>query len=243
MKKQMVLYFVSFLFTTGLSSQPCNVSVDSLKGQYTGDCKKGKAEGKGTATGIDSYAGNFKNGYPDGQGKYTWKNGSWYEGFWKSGVFEGQGILSGVDNSKPGSVVVLTGFWKKGKYIGVYEKPYIVYSATNNVTDVNIRKLNNRESEITLVVKTITGGAANALYQLLPKARLTDVQQVEGRFEQEAPDETSSTVSNKYIFRKVTYPFYAIFSFETPGPNRQVEKVVVEFFENCNWYVQVSIDN
>ena len=79
--------------------------------------------------------------------------------------------------------------------------------------------------------------------QLLPKSRLIDVQQVEGRFEQEVSDETSSTVSNKYIFRKITYPFYAIFSTETPGAKRQVEKVGVEFFENCNWYVQIGIDN
>lgn len=148
-----------------------------------------------------------------------------------------------MDNTKPDGAAVLTGFWKKGKYIGRYEKPYIVYSTTNNVTDVNIRKLNNTESEITLVVKNITGGAANAMNQLLPKSRLIDVQQVEGRFEQEAPDETSSTVSNKYIFRKITYPFYAIFSTETPGAKRQVEKAGVEFFENCNWYVQIGIDN
>src|ERR1700674_1110135 len=139
MNKQMVLYFIFFFSATGLLSQPCKVSVDSLKGQYTGNCKKGRAEGKGTAVGIDSYMGDFKNGYPDGKGKYIWKNGSWYEGFWKNGLFEGEGTLSKID--KPDSAVVLTGFWKKGKYIGKYEKPYIVYPITNNISDVNIRKL------------------------------------------------------------------------------------------------------
>ena len=35
------------------------------------------ANGTGTATGTDSYTGQFKNGYPDGKGKYTWKNGEY----------------------------------------------------------------------------------------------------------------------------------------------------------------------
>lgn len=155
MKKQIVLYFISFFFTTSLLSQPCTVSVDALKGQYTGDCKKGKAGGTGTGIGIDSYTGNFKNGYPDGQGKYTWKNGSWYDGLWKNGLFEGQGTLSNVDNTKPGETVILTGFWMKGKYIGSYEKPYVVRSTTNNINSLNIRKLNSITSEITLSVKNI----------------------------------------------------------------------------------------
>ena len=243
MKKQILLYFVSLFSTTGLLSQSCNVSVDSLKGQYTGDCRKGKAEGKGTAIGIDSYAGNFKNGYPDGQGKYTWKNGSWYEGFWKNGLFEGQGTLNKINNDEPHSAVVLTGFWKKGKYIGRYEKPYIVSSLTNNISDINIRKLNSTTSEITITVKSITGGASTLSNPALPKSRLIDIQTIEGRFDQQVTDETSSTITNKYIFRKVTFPFYAILSFETTGTKLQAEKVRLEIFENCDWYVQVSIDN
>lgn len=241
MKKQILLYFVSFLFTTGLLSQSCNVSVDSLKGQYIGTCKKGKAEGKGTAIGIDSYTGDFKNGYPDGQGKYTWKNGNWYEGFWKNGLFEDQGTLSKAN--KPDSVLVLTGFWKKGKYIGRYEKPYIVHSITNNISDINIRKLNSIESEITLTLKNITGGASNLSNPQLPKSRLIDIQTIEGRFLDEITDETSSSIANKYILRKVTFPFYAIFSFEVTSTKLQVEKVGVEIFENGIWYIQVNIDN
>ena len=187
--------------------------------------------------------GNFKNGYPDGHGKYTWKNGSWYEGFWKNGLFEGQGTLNKVNNNKPDIAVVLSGFWKKGKYTGRYEKPYIVHSITNNISDINIRKLNSTTSEITITVKNITGGASSLSNPALPKSRLINIETIEGRFEQQITEETSSTVTNKYIFRKVTYPLYAILSFETIGAKLQVEKVGVEIFENCDWYVQVSIDN
>ena len=75
-KKSLLVFICAFCFSN-IFSQPCSVNVDSLKGQYVGSCKKGKADGKGTATGVDSYIGNFKKGYPDGYGKYTWKNGIW----------------------------------------------------------------------------------------------------------------------------------------------------------------------
>jgi hypothetical protein len=246
MKKLIASYLLSFICGGSALAQPCLVNVDSLKGQYTGDCKYGKADGQGIATGVDSYAGAFKNGYPEGQGRYTWKNGSFYEGTWKKGLFDGQGTLSRKKSIDPDTVVIFTGFWQKGNYLGRFEKPYLVHSTTANINDLNIRKINNsRTSEITIVVKNITGGASDVAYTHVPKSRLIDVQAVEGQFEQEIPDEASSLISNKYKFRGITYPFYAIFSFETTGTYGvlHVEKVGVEFFENCNWFVQVGIDN
>ncbi len=50
--KKILIYFVLVFSTSSLLSQSCSVSVDSLKGQYIGNCRKGKAEGKGTAIGI-----------------------------------------------------------------------------------------------------------------------------------------------------------------------------------------------
>src|SRR4026207_2273332 len=97
MKKCMFLFASVFVVSVVLS-QSCIVSIDSLKGQYTGSCKHGKANGFGTAIGADSYTGNFKNGYPEGEGKYTWKNGTWYDGSWKQGLFDGNGTFNKVDD-------------------------------------------------------------------------------------------------------------------------------------------------
>jgi hypothetical protein len=244
MKKQILLYLLSFFSGTSLLCQNCIVSIDSLKGQYIGECNKGKADGKGTAIGADSYTGYFKKGYPDGEGKYIWKNGSWYEGSWKNGLFEGWGSLTKITEIKRDSTVTLTGLWEKGKYIGKYEKPYVVRSLTNNINDISIRKLNSTESEITITVKSITGGASTLTNNaVLPKSRMVDIQIIEGWFEQKITDETSSLVTNKYIFRKVTYPFSAIISFETVGLKLPVERVEIQLFENANWYIQVNIDN
>jgi hypothetical protein len=244
MKKQLSLFFLSFFLVASLLAQNCSVSVDSLKGNYTGDCNKGIANGKGIATGTDSYTGYFKNGYPDGEGKYVWKNGNTYEGSWKNGLFEGEGTLRKINFDNPDSELVLKGFWEKGKYMGKYDKPYVVHTLTNNITDVSVRQLKKSGSEITINVKCITGGASNAMNEHLPKARLVDIQQVEGRFEQQVADESASPVSNKYTLRNITYPFYAILSFETKNDTKfDIERVGIEFLDGSNWYVQVNIDN
>lgn len=72
---------------------------------------------------------------------------------------------------------------------------------------------------------------------------MIDIQIIKGRFQQEVTDETSSTFSNRYILRKVTFPFDAIFYFETTGSKLQVEKAEVEINEDSGWFIQVAIDN
>jgi len=242
--KILLLLVAWLLAETNLSAQSCLVSVAALTGSYTGDCKNGKADGSGTATGNDTYTGNFKNGYPDGEGKYTWKNGNSYDGFWKNGLFEGRGTLKKADDNKADSLIVINGFWKKGKYIGQYEKPYTITALTNNVSDVNTRKLNNTKSEITITVKSITAGGATLSNPVLPKPRLVGIQDILGRFDQQANDE-SSAVSNRYTLRGVKFPYHAILSFETAGAAKSlhVEKIEVEIMESSNWFIQVSIDN
>ncbi|MDZ4810202.1 MAG: hypothetical protein SGI96_18345 [Bacteroidota bacterium] len=51
------LLYISYLF-----AQNCAVEMGTIKGTYTGDCKKGKASGKGKAIGTDTYKGDFKTG-------------------------------------------------------------------------------------------------------------------------------------------------------------------------------------
>jgi hypothetical protein len=219
--------------------------VPALKGDYKGHCVKGKAEGTGTATGIDTYTGNFKKGYPDGQGKYTWKNGDTFEGEWKQGLFHGEGVLRKHDNTSKDSVLVLKGQWNKGKYLGLNSKPYKVNIFSNNVSNVGVRK-NGSGEEILISVKNITGGASTFSSDVLaPKTVLVDIQLVNGMFVQRNVDETSSPIQNKYTLRQVTFPFYAILTFRTiaAGPEKPAERIGVEINEKGSWYVQVSIDN
>jgi len=240
MKKSMFL-FASFFPVLVVLSQSCIVSIDSLKGQYTGGCKHGKADGFGTAIGTDTYTGNFKNGYPDGEGKYTWKNGTWYDGSWKAGLFDGNGTFTKVDEANPDSSILITGFWQAGNYNGKYQKAHSVVSLTNGISEVNLRKLRDTKAEITISVTSTTSGGSGLYTPVLPKPKLVNIELFEGRFMQQADNETSK-LSNKYTFRNVVFPFYAIFTFETPGTFHP-EKIKVEISESSNWYIQVKIDN
>lgn len=243
--KRCTLFVASIFFTAFVLSQPCKVSVDSLKGQYTGGCKHGKANGYGTATGVDTYTGDFRDGYPEGQGKYIWKNGTWYDGTWKAGLFEGNGAFYKVDSLKPDSFTMITGYWQAGKYIGKYQKPYSVSALTNGPSDISARKLNNERAEITIVVTSTTAGASSINIPVVPKPRLVAIDMIEGLFQQRVDNE-SSRVQNRYTFRNVTFPFSAIFTFETIGTNPLTmprERIKVELSERSNWYIQIKIDN
>lgn len=241
--KIMLFFFMLIFSSINLLSQSCTVNVDSLKGQYTGGCKKGIAEGTGTATGTDSYSGDFKNGYPDGEGKYTWRNGSWYEGNWKKGVFDGNGTFSKVDENKPDSAILLTGFWIKGNYIGKNRKPFSVKELTNGISQANIRKMRSTGAEITIVVKSITAGGSSISSPILPKPMLIEITPFEGRFQQRIDNENSSPVTNSYILRGVTFPYHCILSFKTQAQSLHEEKVEIEIAETADWFIEINIDN
>src|SRR5436190_3238713 len=122
---------------SSLFSQACIVESESLKGTYTGDCNKGKANGKGKAVGEHTYEGEFRSGLPDGEGAYQWSNGNKYEGSFDKGLKNGHGMMTYKRSERADSVV--EGYWKKDVYIGRYEYPYKVITKTKKVTRVDIK--------------------------------------------------------------------------------------------------------
>ncbi|MEM9675360.1 MAG: hypothetical protein ACFB15_02005 [Cyclobacteriaceae bacterium] len=93
----------------------CRVMVHDIAGSYEGDCHKGKAHGMGKAIGKDTYEGEFKKGYPDGEGTYTWINGDYFEGTFVKGQREGEGkmVYASVNADS-----ILTGYWEDDLYQG-----------------------------------------------------------------------------------------------------------------------------
>ena len=140
--KSLISFFAfNLLFAGFLYAQDCEVLKESISETYEGDCKKGKAHGKGTAKGEDSYTGEFRKGLPHGFGKYTWGDGKVYEGDFKNGSMEGEGKMTISLESKADSVV--TGFWKADKYLGKYKDVYKEHSRSPNVTSVRVSKEKN----------------------------------------------------------------------------------------------------
>lgn len=100
--------------TQDKSISDCVVNVPELQGSYVGKCKKGLANGKGTAKGKDQYIGRFKAGLPHGRGTYTWASGAVYSGAWKKGIREGYGEFTSKINGLDSTIA---GFWHNNAYL------------------------------------------------------------------------------------------------------------------------------
>jgi hypothetical protein len=100
------LCWIYFLSTTA-QSQDCRVLVEELNKNYKGACKNELANGSGEASGeLFSYKGEFKKGYPDGEGTLKMNDSTVFKGEWKKGMIWGYGEL--ID--KNGNVK--KGYWK-----------------------------------------------------------------------------------------------------------------------------------
>lgn len=219
MKQILFIFLIAFILNPAFAQNTaCEVLLDSLKGSYEGECNKGKADGTGKAVGTDSYVGEFRNGLPDGKGKYSWKNGSYYEGNWRKGMKDGQGELHSIENKK---LTVLVGFWKKDKYKGEFENPYRLVDMGTSITYKNVQNLGARNNSVYFSMKTGAMGVAN-----------TDNFQVLNGYYQRT--NTSEMVSIKTIeFQDVQFPFRVRFN----GVDRGI--VDIEFFQSGEWRVEI----
>jgi len=81
--------------------------VDNKEWEYEGEIVDGKPNGNGVLFILKHrYEGSFKNGLMDGQGKYTYPNGSIYEGNWEKGQRSGKGYFMSTNGDK------YDGVWK-----------------------------------------------------------------------------------------------------------------------------------
>jgi len=213
-------------------SQTCDVDKESLKGAYTGDCKKNKAHGKGKAIGADTYEGEFKNGFPDGQGIYTWNNKNVFEGKYIKGLREGKGIMTFKRAGAPDSIV--EGYWKKDAYIGKNEKPWMVHSKTGSIRDVQVQYTADPMNRIKIVITNTTAGSQTSA-GVTPSMKVDNVQILKGLFERQTSLE-SHLKSTETTFMEVTFPFRGKFQMGR-------EEVEIEFFEAGSYIVNISINN
>ena len=136
-----LLALAVFMNNQGMAQDDCKVLLDAIAGQYEGDCKKGLADGEGTAKGTDTYVGEFKKGLPHGNGTYTWENGDIYDGEFNKGLKDGKGKL--LTKQTDGQFNEQNGFWKKDEYIGEYESPYDILFRSSNVLSIRIIEADN----------------------------------------------------------------------------------------------------
>jgi hypothetical protein len=222
------LFFVSSF----VWSQECAVEKETLKGTYTGDCKNGKAHGKGKAAGTDMYEGEFRSGWPDGQGTYTWSNGSSYVGKFSKGLREGKGTMIYKRNNAPDSTV--GGYWKKDLYAGKYERPWIVHYTSKSVTEVQVELKNDGYKQVTFFVTNTSGGAVSMDGGELAKLKVDDIQMTKGSHGRTFVNSDHAKKTETIIY-DVLFPAYMKVTIGS-------EQVEIEFLEEGNYIVNVRIN-
>lgn len=201
-----------------VSAQNCKVSHKNLNETYQGDCKKGKAHGKGFAKGTDSYKGEFKKGFPDGIGIYTWANGDVYEGEFKKGKKEGKGKLAYNTTTKDS---IVEGYWSKDEYIGVNKTPYKLLTKSENIVLVNFsRRPKEHGNAIRLYFKKND--------RQVPNPKINRVVATKGNYTNQRQ------LPNYLELAEVTYPIKLIIQYE-------LESFEFEVFQPGTWKILTEL--
>lgn len=131
-------------------SQTCKVEDELLNLEYTGDCKRGRANGTGRAVGkTATYEGEFKKGKKHGKGTYTIEGQSIYEGEFKNDKMDGEGSLTLLNDSEESKV--LKGFFKNDQYMGEFEDDYKIISQ-QGIRNILIQKSANDLNQVRISV-------------------------------------------------------------------------------------------
>lgn len=230
---KVLVLFVYFLICAIKSyTQQCAVEKESLRGTYTGDCKKGKAHGKGKAIGKDIYEGEFRYGLPDGQGTYTWSNQNVFTGKFSKGLREGKGKM--IFKRDGGRDSIVEGYWRKDVYIGKNENPWKVYTQTGSVRDVDVEYFPDVVHRIKFIVTNTTGGVSSIGGQL-PRFKVDNIVILKGNYERLTSLE-SHFKSTETSIMEVSFPLRVKLQIAR-------EEIEMEFFEAGSYTVTIAINN
>lgn len=232
MKKTTPLLFFLFFSSTGFS-QNCAVEMQSLKGTYTGDCKKGKATGKGKASGTDMYDGEFKSGLPDGEGIYTWSNGNRFTGTFSAGLKEGKGTMVYKRQNAADSIV--NGYWKMDLYAGINREPYRIIYKSKKVNEVDVEYKQDGYKKIVFVITNTSGGGLFIDGTEMVRAKVDEVQLLTGAYGRLFINDNHAKKTES-ILEDVIFPirFKAIIG---------EEEIEMEFREAGNYTITLRIND
>ncbi len=231
------IFFLHYLLVNNVFSQTkeiCIVDMSTLKGKYSGDCKNGFANGKGSAEGIHKYSGNFKSGFPDGKGVYHYNDSTFYAGNFQAGLREGKGEMhhfrNGVDS-------IIKGYWSGDVYRG---KRYVTYTYNTSQSFDIIEIIPSEQigNTITFQVSTTSGSPDGTLTNLSNSGftlTVNDVIALDQTFIRKLSDFASG---NKYF---VTYQINSFPArlFITFSNSRTME---MDLYKAAKWSVRLYVN-
>jgi len=134
-----LLLIISVIHFSYSQSETCKVLKPEIATSYSGECKKGLANGNGIAAGTDKYEGKFKDGLPQGNGTYQYANGDVYVGDFKEGMRSGNGKFTFKFLGRDSTYL---GIWKEDKLVKRIVPAAYVITQKFNLQRYTIHKSN-----------------------------------------------------------------------------------------------------
>ncbi len=201
----------------------CKVLSAKLQGSYQGECKNRLAHGEGTAQGTDTYQGTFKEGVPQGKGKYVYSDGSYYIGEFKNGLRHGEGTLHVMDKESQTTQPGKLGLWKNDEFIEeILEKKYKLIQSLNTMsTQFDKPDENQDRVEIFLGTRSIVEG--------INVYASTGNHYVQGK--------------NRIIIENVSYPLLVRMTYNSQKGISEVLPVRVEFELESKGHWKINVNS
>jgi len=223
-----------------LPAQNCEVlGPESIIGTYEGDCKRGRAHGEGVASGEAKYIGEFKKGYPEGEGTIEYPNGDIFSGEWEDGKIMGYGY-------KIEAVDTLSGYWKgdpmEVRFMGTDKEDLKGYKilAKDNVpggSPIIEKSEEGAENQLTIKLSDINRSIRAVSFNEISSGQPQQPQYVN-------PGQTANSFGRTILqLKDVVYPFTGTIRYQVLNKSANFALPVVlrfQILEPGNWIVSIN---
>lgn len=214
------------------STHTCNVLMESIKGTYTGECKKGLANGKGESAGVFKYTGSFKNGFPNGKG-ILYGDNFFFDGTFQNGLKEGKGELHYLRAEKSDSII--KGYWSADIYRGKTYKTYET-DAVSKFDKVDISASNEIGNRITIEIATTSAAMEDRLTRPHSSITLTELMSVKLRSLLKLLSTNESPLKSSWTFEITEFPI------TLRGELSNGQNFTLELYKAATWTFRIFIN-
>ncbi len=213
------------------SVSTCKVLMEAIKGEFNGECKKGFAHGKGESKGIWRYAGNFKNGLPNGKG-ILYAAAYFFDGNFLDGLKEGKGEMHYIRLNETDSII--KGYWSGDEYRGKNYTTYVT-DAVPKFDRVEISPSPESGNRITIEIAT-TSNAYGGFSTQNVSISLTELMSVKLRSLLKLLNTFDSPLKSTTVFEITEFPI------TLRGVLSNGQNFNLELYKSANWTFRIFIN-
>ena len=228
----------SFLLSSPLilraqdSVNTCKVLLESIKGEYTGECKKGLAHGKGESKGIFRYAGDFKYGLPNGKG-ILYSGSNFFDGTFQNGIKEGKGEMHFIRINNTDSII--KGYWSGDEFRGKSYKTYQT-DAISKFDHVEVSPTSGAGSRITVEISTTSRDLDSPTYNPRVSVVLTELISVKLRSLIKLLSTSESANKSTWTFEITEFPI------TLRGELSNGQNFNLDLYKSADWMFRIFIN-